>query len=169
MSEHGHHAPVVVQTGPDGVSARPARLRERILVRLLAGRLDRELARGVSPESCPLLSLRAQVLARPRTRTALARSIGELLRDARSPRGHGPAAPVVDLDGVRAVQDELAVLVDHLLAPAPLPARGIAMTYELLADGTGPLYGRVGRRELLRTVRAAVDALDPELDWPQAA
>ena len=34
----------------------------------------------------------------------------------------------------------LARLADYLAAPGPVPAQGVAMASQLLADGAGPLY-----------------------------
>lgn len=160
--------PVVVETGPWGVEAREATWRERILARLLTRRLDSQLAAGRSPESDPLLSLRAQRLARPATRLALARAIGRLLREASTPlRRANP--PLADLHAVREVERDLAGLVDQLVAPAPVSARGVALVHELLVDGSGPLYLRNSPRDLSEMIRTATLALDPGADWPNAA
>lgn len=160
--------PVVVETGPWGVEAREATWRERILARLLARRLDQQLAAGRSPESSPLLSLRAQRLARPATRLALARAIGRVLREATSPLRRAQA-PLADLQSVRAVERDLAVLVDQLVAPAPVSARGVALVHQMLVDGSGPLYLRHSPRDLGEMIRTATLALDPVADWPNAA
>ena len=160
--------PVVVETGPWGVEAREATWRERILARLLARRLDQQLAAGRSPESSPLLSLRAQRLARPATRMALARAISRILREATTPLRRNQA-PLVDLHSVREVERDLVGLVDQLVAPAPVSARGVALVHELLVDGSGPLYLRHSQRELSAVIRTATLALDPDADWPSAA
>ena len=160
--------PCVVETGPWGVEAREATWRERILVRILAGRLDRQLAAGRSPESHPLLSLRAQRLARPDTRLALARALGRVLHEASSPlRRRQP--PLADLYAVREVERDLVELVDQLVAPAPVSARGVALVHEMLVDGSGPLYMRHSPRDLGEMIRTATLALDPVADWPNAA
>ncbi|MGE0819167.1 MAG: hypothetical protein AB7O74_10895 [Candidatus Nanopelagicales bacterium] len=156
-----------METGPWGVEAREATWRERILVRLLVRRLDQQLAAGRSPESSPLLSLRAQRLARPATRQALARAVGRLLREASAP--HAPTQPsLVDFRAVRGAEPDLVGLLDQLVAPAPVSARGVALVHELFADGRGPLYGR-SASALRQGVRRASRALEPDVDWPQAA
>jgi hypothetical protein len=160
--------PVVVETGPWGVQAREATWRERILARLLSRRLDRQLAAGRSPESHPLLSLRAQRLARPSTRAALAAAIGRVLREATSGSRRTPP-PLADLAAVREVERDLVGLVDHLVAPVPVSARGVALVHEMLVDGGGPLYLRHSPRDLSELIRTATLALDPDADWPAAA
>jgi len=159
--------PVVVGTEPWGVEAREATWRERFLSRLLVRRLDQQLAEGRSPESSPLLSLRAQRLARPATRLALARSLGRLLREAAAPRVRRQV-PLADASTMRAVENDLVELVDHLVAPAPVSARGVALVHELLVDGAGPLY-RNSPQALSAVLRNASRALEPDVDWPAAA
>lgn len=160
--------PVVVETGPWGVQARDATWRERILARVLAGRLDRRLADGQSPESDPLLALRAQRLTRPSTRTSLAAAVGRVLREAASTARRTPP-PLADLVAVRELERDLVGLVDHLVAPVPVSARGVALVHELLADGSGPLYLRHAPGDLELLIRRATLALDPGADWPAAA
>jgi hypothetical protein len=168
-SNDGRRArPVVVETGPWGVEAREATWRERILARLRARRLDQQLAAGRSPESNPLLSLRAQRLARPATRLALARAIGRVLREATTPLRR-TRTPLADLAAVREVERDLVGLVDHLVAPVPVSARGVALVHEMLVDGGGPLYLRHSPRDLSEMIRTATLALDPTSDWPTAA
>ena len=160
--------PVVVETGPGGVQAREATWRERILARLLIRRLDHQLAEGRSPESHPLLSLRAQRLARPSTRAALAVAIGRVLHEATS-GARRTQPPLADLAAVREVERDLVGLVDHLVAPVPVSARGVALVHEMLVDGGGPLYLRHSPRDLSEMIRTATLALDPDADWPAAA
>lgn len=163
--------PVVVETGPWGVAARPATRWERVLCRLRAHRLDSALARGASPESSPLLSLRASRLARWSTRRTLARSLGMLLREADDPQPRRTPS-LARLHNVRAVRADLAELVDMLVAPAPVAACGVAQVELLLTDGHGPLYRDGQVRSLRACVRRAIEALDPDegwADWPSAA
>jgi hypothetical protein len=163
--------PVVVETGPWGVSARPATRWERLLSRLRAARLDEMLARGARPESSPILSLRASRLARWKTRRELASAIGTLLNEAdERPVRRNPS--LARLQSVRAVRGDLAELVDMLVAPAPVAACGVAQVELLLTDGHGPLYVDGQVRSLQARVRRAIEALDPDEswgDWPSAA
>jgi hypothetical protein len=159
---------------------RPARLRDRLLARLRASRLDRELATGASPDATVALALRAQVLVRARTRRDLARSAQRILATAmqapaagRPPAGNSPAAPRLYRraarplpvptcrDRVRNSSEELGDLIGRLLASGPVDARGVALTGVLLADGSGPLYRRAAYDDVRARVREAVNALSP--------
>src|SRR5260370_28752116 len=85
--------------------ARPVRPWDRLLARLRASRLDRDLADGASPDATVALALRAQRLGRPRTRRDVARGAQRVLAAAtqappphRTParaagRPRGPSGP----------------------------------------------------------------------------
>ena len=76
---------------------------------------------------------------------------------------------LADLAAVREVERDLVGLVDHLVAPVPVSARGVALVHEMLVDGSGPLYLRRSPRDLSEMIRTATLALDPDADWPAAA
>ena len=146
----------------EAVIARETTRRERLTARFMAGRLDRSLAAGTSPESSVLLAIRAEYLVRPRTRRTMASSLqrilAECLRNPRLPRTHPPLCSrprVVD------AAVEIQELIGRLSAPCPVPACGVARVRLLLTEGNGPLYvgGRTG--DLRQSVRSAVDALEP--------
>ena len=108
------------------VATRPATPGERVAARVRATRLDRYLAAGVSPDSSAALALRAQALVRPSMRRALARGVQRLLAEAASeapPRCIG-ARVWVRPERILRVADELRLLIDHLLTPGPVSARG---------------------------------------------
>jgi len=107
----------------------------RMLARALADRLDRQLAGGARPEASVLLAARAMFLTSTAYRRALAASLRRILP------APAPAAA------------ELAGLAGSLTGPGPVPARGVAMVSQLLADGGGPLY-REGRPGDLSTLVA---------------
>jgi hypothetical protein len=67
---------------------------------------------------------------------------------------------------VRATRPELEALLDRLLVPAPVSARGMALVRLLMRDGSGPLFRYESREDLSLQVRRATDALDPGPDWP---
>jgi hypothetical protein len=48
-----------------------------------------------------------------------------------------------------------------LVAPWPVPARGVAMANALLSDGAGPLYNRESSSDLLTALGHATHELDP--------
>jgi hypothetical protein len=136
-----------------------ARPWDRLLMRLHAFRLDRDLAGGVSPEASVELALRAELLVRPRHRRDLARSMVRLVATARcSPYGSRLPVPACR-ERVRECEDELGELIGRLQAAGPVPARGVAKACLLLADASGPLYRRSSPGDLRAMVRDAADAL----------
>jgi hypothetical protein len=135
----------------------------RLLARLLASSLDRQLAQGRSPESNRLLATRAQVLVSPAERYALAQSCANLLVQARRPSVmRNPRAPL-NRECIIACEPEIREMIDALLAPLATPARGAAMVSRLLSDGSGPLYNRHHRADLAIAVAEAVAGLDPSV------
>jgi hypothetical protein len=158
---------VVLQVDRTGVYVAPVTLRRRVEVILLADRLDHALAEGALPETDVLLALRAERLACAHMRSELARSVGRLLRAALEPqRGLTRAPSMAVLERVRESHDALEELVDHLLAPVPVSAHGVALVRLLLRDGSGPLFRYESGVNLTCQVRRAIDALDPGQDWP---
>jgi hypothetical protein len=158
---------VVLQIDRAGVYVAPVTLRRRLEAVLLADRLDHSLARGAVPETDVLLALRAERLASAHTRNELARSVGRLLRVAGEPqRGLTRVPAMAVLERVRESHDALEELVDHLLAPVPVSAHGVALVRLLLRDGSGPLFRYESRDDLTSQVRRAIAALDPGQGWP---
>ena len=135
-----------------------------------AGRLDRELAAGTSPEASAVLAARAARLTSTEFRRDLAASLRRMLaasgppvRAVPAPRSGllaaraaaGPAPHVADQPG----RPRLAELASRLLEPGPVPVRGVAMVTLLLADGTGPLYREASRADLGAITERAAHAL----------
>jgi len=150
-----------------GVYVERVTLLHRLECHLLADRLDRNLAVGLDPESDVLLALRAERLARFSTRRDLAARLQRLLHDAAEPQlGLTRAPSLAVLSRVTTARAEIESLVEHLLAPVPVPARGVALVQLLLRDGTGPLFRYESRADLAAQVRQATDALEPGRDWP---
>jgi hypothetical protein len=144
------------------VIATEATRRERLAARLLAARLDRELAAGASPESSVLLALRAEYLVRPRIRRMLSASLQRILSEAVRPRQRPSSAlPLCARGRVMAVEREFQELIGRLSAPCPVPACGVAKVRLLLTEGNGPLYLGGGSRDLRASILSAVDALEP--------
>jgi hypothetical protein len=145
--------------------ARRARFRERLTARLGASRLDVELARGVPPEARAALALRARDLADMRTRTELAGSLRHVLDGARN--GSRPRrAQIASLRAdVLAAADLLERLIERLLEPGIVAARGCARVRLLLIDGASPLYFRGGSRDLRAAAVDALMDLEPALEW----
>lgn len=144
----------------------------RLLARGLAARLDRQLADGVRPEANTLLAARAMVLTSVSYRRGLAANLRRMLVASVSPearprlmaasRSAGAARqPHVPLrrDQIARSADGLAGLAGYLAEQDPLPARGVAMVSQLLADAGGPLYRPGSRDDLNVIIEQASQAL----------
>jgi hypothetical protein len=161
------HGPEVLQIDCFGVYVAHASVLQRLECHLLGDRLDRTLAAGIAPETDVLLALRAQRLACTTSRRELARSLLRILDAAAEPAtGLNPHASMAILPRVTEHRRDIESLVDHLLAPVPLAARGVALVRLLLRDGTGPLYRYESKADLGEMVRRVTSALDPVVDWP---
>jgi hypothetical protein len=142
----------------DVFEPRRVRLRDRLLARVRANRLDRDLAEGVAPERSIVLALRARRLVDPDLVATLARAIRRVARDAVAPDRAGARMPTRG-DAVRAAAGELDDLARRLVSPHPPAVRGIAQVNLLVTDGTGPLYSSHGE-SLVSAVRRARAALE---------
>jgi hypothetical protein len=141
------------------VVGRRAGLRDRLIAWLRADALDRELARGVAPESCGALTLRARTLIGPPARAVLARQLRRVVSDARG--SHVWLARVSVRKGpVLEAADELDALADRLSEPGPVDVRGVAEIQLLLSDGCGPLYFRGATEELRARIAHALRRLE---------
>jgi hypothetical protein len=129
-----------------------------LLARAAAARLDRQLAAGTAPETSATLAARAIALTSAKARRDLAASVHRILA-----AGHQPAARPARLPLNRAQITQSAVplttLAACLAAPGPLPAQGVAMVSQLLADGTGPLYRQARGDDLGAIIATATRAL----------
>ena len=156
---HSAMSTLLLLASGEAVIGRRAGLRDRLVAWLRADALDRELARGVAPESCGALTLRARTLIGPSARATLARQLRRVVSDARG--GHVWLSRVpVRRPEVLDAADELDVLADRLAAPGPVDVRGVAEVQLLLTDGTGPLYFRGATEELRARVADAMRRLE---------
>jgi hypothetical protein len=141
-----------------------------VLARGQAARLDRALAAGTSPDASASLAARAARLTSTEFRCDLAASLrrilvaaGEPARPVAAATSVGPARTLrIPLRTTRISQSAplLADLASRLLEPGPVPARGVALVVQLLADGTGPLYREAARDDLGTLAERAARALD---------
>jgi hypothetical protein len=145
----------------------------RLLARVLAANLDRQLAAGARPEGNALLAARALFLTSASYRRALANSLRRLLALSASPqarprprpvaaaRSAGPFRPYVPVrrDRIARSAPELTGLADCLAARGPAPARGVALVSQLLTDGGGPLYRANSQGDLCELIEQASEAL----------
>jgi hypothetical protein len=136
----------------------------RFVVRVKAAGLDGKLARGEEPEVCEYLAVRAQQLTSPRFRRVLAASLRRLLTEPGRPTARPTGLPMVSGRRIRAAAADLTALAERLEAPGPVLVRGVALTRQLLTEGTGPLYERAlydghGPGALRDAARRAASAL----------
>ncbi len=164
---------VLIDDDQGGLALRRLQPWHRFLARCQAGRLDRELAEGASPEASASLAARATRLTSMEFRRDLAASLesivlatGEwpraLSARAVAPKSPGAAHPPrVPLRRARITQSArlLTELADRLAEPGPVPVRGVAIVTRLLSEGTGPLYREVGRDDLDVIIERAAQAL----------
>jgi hypothetical protein len=148
---------IILEDDRNAPVARTASLWQRIAARVLADRLDTELANGACPDARMDLALRAQVLVRSRSRRDMAVAAQRILDAA---AGRSLSVPVCR-SRVRASSRELSELIGMLLAPGPVSAQGVARARTLLTDTRGPIFHPACRSDLRASVRAAMDALDP--------
>lgn len=143
---------------PDSVQRRQ-RPWERVVASGYAAPLDAQLAAGASPESGRLIALRARALVAPARRQRLASDWDHLVTVARG----RPATAHVSLrrDRIVAAEADIRELQRSLRVSAPVPARGVAIARNLLADGAGPVYNRNSPVSLRAAVREAIEYLDP--------
>ncbi|MGD0239485.1 MAG: hypothetical protein ABSB59_04045 [Streptosporangiaceae bacterium] len=153
------------------LTVRRVSLWHRLLARVLAANLDRQLAAGARPEGNVLLAARALFLTSASYRRALAASLRRLLALSASPqarprpvagaRSAGPFRPYVPVrrDRIARSAPELTGLADCLAARGPAPARGVALVSQLLTDGGGPLYRANSRGDLCELIEQASLAL----------
>jgi hypothetical protein len=156
-----------------GLALRRLQPWHRLLARCQAGRLDRDLADGASPEASARLAARATRLTSMQFRRDLATSLRRLLAAAGAPPAmavpptttrRAPGAshvPRIPLRRARISRSAglLAELARQLAEPGPVPVRGVAMVTRLLSDGTGPLYREACRDDLGVTIERATQAL----------
>jgi hypothetical protein len=161
---------VLVGRAPDGslqVFARRRRIRDGVLLRLCATRLDEELAAGRPADGERLRAMRAQTLIALPARRELAQQWAALLARAERPSHPTLAQVPVRRTEIMAARAEIDHLIYTLRPPQPISARGVARAGLLLTDGTGPVYNRRSGRDLAAELRAVLAALDPftELGW----
>lgn len=122
----------------DGERAHLRGLGVRIGVVLRRGRLDRELAAGISPAVGRLHASRAAQLTARACRTELADILDLLSWTVCEPPSLWriePKTAAIDRNQAR-----IDALASRLRGPTPMYASGIAKLLVLLRDGTGPLY-----------------------------
>jgi hypothetical protein len=115
----------------------------RIAARLLALRIDRDLAEVTSSASPVTRAALAMQLTSSRSRHSLARSL-DLLVERAEQRGPSwmSAAVAPCHEQVRNALPEIRAISGRLRTAEPVDARGVTMMRAILADGGGPCYVR---------------------------
>ena len=131
------------------------------MARVLAVSLDRRLAAGHPAESTRLLATRAQTLVATEERSNLASNWEHLMDVTRTQPARLVRRVPVCRDRIVAAESSVRETIAALVAPGPVPARGVATVSLLLGDGTGPLYNRRSPTELVSALREATIRLDP--------
>jgi hypothetical protein len=128
---------------------------DRLLARLRAPSLDRQLAAGRPAGTSRVLAIRAQEIASPAGRRELAQWWEHVLDQGRRPPiPRTPRAPLCR-DRIAAAERDVREMLTVLACPLPITARGAAMASSLLSDGTGPLHYRHSLLDLGAAVREA--------------
>jgi hypothetical protein len=122
---------ILIEDRSGGVRAVQPRLWDLLVVRLFSNRLDRDLARGASPDRDVRLALRAQTLISPRCRAEFAATLQRLAK--RRPVSVLSATP-------RARAPELAALRAAVEGPGPVSVRAMATVSLLIGDAANGLY-----------------------------
>ena len=136
---------------------------DRIVARLLAPRIDRDLAQGTPSRSTVTHAARAMQLTSNRSRHSLARSLELLVERAEQRAPSCMSAAVAPCrEQVRNALPEIRAISAWLRTAEPIDARGVAMLRAVLGDGGGPCYVRshpaalTGRlQEVSRCLRVA--------------
>jgi hypothetical protein len=140
---------------------RPCRLADRLHARLLGPSLDHQLAAGCPPESNRLLAARAQDIVSLPRRTSVAGSWEHLLRVARRAPAVRTRAVPLNAAAILAAEPAIREMMDRLIAPLPVTARGVAAATIPLVDAASPVYGRQSPEALADLLDVAITQLDP--------
>ena len=158
---------ILIDARDECVTTKAATPWERLVSHVRSYALDREIAAGASPEHSATVALRAQALVRPSMRRALARRVEQLLDDAaqQSVPSREVLRVPISSDGILQNSDALRILIERILAPVPLSARGVAGVRVLLTDGAGPLYYPGHKEDLRARLLQIVEQLEPLNRW----
>jgi hypothetical protein len=132
----------------------------RLVARLGAVRLDRELAAGVPSWSSRYHAVRSLQLTTPRRRRCLARSLEELATRAERPKSLQTAVIMPCREQVRVAAPMISIVAQRLRGSEPVSSRGIAELTLLLGDGGGPCYARTYPEALCEALEAAAVDLE---------
>ena len=139
---------------------------DRLLARVRAPSLDRQLVNGCPPGSSRTLAIRARQIVSPAGRRELAQRREHVLDLARRPRvPRTPRGPLC-LDRIAAAERDMHEMLAVFTGTLPVTARGAAMASVLLSDGTGPMHNYRSPLDLGAEVRRATRQMDPSAGAP---
>ena len=133
----------------------------RPLARLRSYDLDARLARGESPDSNMLLSLRAQQLQGAAGRRSVARAFRRLLSTARrAPHPFDRRIPIAraEICECQGLIDELITLLE---SGVPVDPAGTARANQLVCHGDSPFYRPGVTGALEPALRAVMSSIEP--------
>ena len=133
-------------------------LTARLTARVCAGRYDDQLSLGFAGKTGSPRSIHAARLKSESERQKIARTLSRFITDAHAGRVWLTARVPVHAANIRASEATIGEVIERLLSPRPVDARGVARLRSLLADGAGPLY-LSGVGDLEGRLRAAAAAL----------
>jgi hypothetical protein len=139
-------------------------LRLRMQVRMHRGSLDQMIAQGVGIVPSPALALRLDQLSDPRIRQRAAKSLRGAIVAARR-QVHptlNPAVPVARR-AINECSGAIEYVAEMLEGPGEVDPRGVARAFELITDGSGPLYGGNPNRTLASALWWVADGLKPDV------
>jgi hypothetical protein len=141
---------------------RKAPLEDRLIARMLAPWLDRELAAGIEASLSGAHAARAEQLVGRGLRCAVAGSLERLLDRARTPRRAAATGAIQPCrEQVLAGAPLIASTVSRLRSEEPVDARAVARLKLLVGDRSGPCYQRSQPDALAAVLR--------EISAPRAA
>ena len=135
-------------------------LEDRVIARMLAPWLDRELARGFAPTLSEAHAARAKQLAGERTRHAIARALDRLIDRAEQPRRAflNPVVPPCRAE-VREAMPLILSIRTRLHSDQPPDPQAVARLKTLLSDHNGPGYKATEPGALAVALQAVLEAL----------
>jgi hypothetical protein len=154
---------IVHPLDPEGFVPQSNRGWNRLFARLFASSLDRQLASGGRPESSRMMASRAEQLVMAPLRWSLGQSWLDLLERAHQPSSARDPHVAPCRDGLLRAEGDVHTMVEALVSTLPTPARGVAMSACLLADGAGPAYDRRCGTDLRASLREVTARLDPTI------
>ena len=127
----------------DPIAPEHVGVRLRLRVALRRGRLNREIAMGCDPADSPERKLRAQQLCGPRSRSRAAHALRTAVTELDEPRYRISAAVPVSRAAVAEWREGLLGVAYALEFAQPVNPCGVARAFELVTDGSSPLYNSV--------------------------